>query len=87
MVHLLLDKGAHVNAQGGYTYSNALEAASRNGRDEVVQLLLDKGAVLDAKLLKQSLRVAKARKYDRVVQLLQDHKASLRRKQPVSAGT
>ena len=83
---LLLDKGAYINAQGGY-YDNALEAASRNGHDKVVQLLLDKGAVLDAGSLRRSLREAKRGKYDRVVQLLQDYEAALRRKLPVSEGT
>jgi ankyrin repeat protein len=38
-----LDKGADVNAQGGY-FGNALQAASAEGYQEIVQLLLDKGA-------------------------------------------
>jgi len=41
---LLLDKGADVNAQGGY-YGNALQAASLGGHEAVVRLLVDKGAV------------------------------------------
>ena len=40
---MLLDKGADVNAQGGY-YGNALRAASCKGHEKVVQMLLDKGA-------------------------------------------
>ena len=86
IVQLLLEKGAHVNAQGGGFYRNALQAASYNGRDEVVRLLLDKGAVLDTESLEILLRQAKALEYDRVVQLVQDHEASLRRKLPVSEG-
>ena len=43
MVQLLLEKGADVNAQGGY-YGNALQAASYEGNEKVVQLLLKKGA-------------------------------------------
>jgi ankyrin repeat protein len=39
---LLLDKGVDVNAQGGY-YGNALQAASDEGHDSVVTLLLEKG--------------------------------------------
>ena len=85
VVQLLLDNGAHVNAQGRL-YDNALEAASCNGHDKVMQLLLDKGAVLDAKSLKKALCVAKNENYHRVVQLLRDHKAALRRKMPVSEG-
>ncbi|KAF6796411.1 hypothetical protein CSOJ01_13193 [Colletotrichum sojae] len=36
---LLIEKGADVNAQGGY-YGNALQAASDEGHQEIVQLLL-----------------------------------------------
>ena len=39
----LLEKGADVNAQGG-DYDNALQAASAEGHDQVVQRLLEKGA-------------------------------------------
>ncbi|KAK4220779.1 hypothetical protein QBC38DRAFT_493467 [Podospora fimiseda] len=39
----MLDKGADVNAQGG-GYGNALQAASSGGHQEIVKLLLDKGA-------------------------------------------
>jgi ankyrin repeat protein len=43
-VALLLDKGADVNAHGGY-YGNALQAASERGHEAVVRLLRDRGAV------------------------------------------
>ena len=46
MVQILLNKKADVNAQGG-EYGNALQAASLNGNDKMVQLLLSHGAVLD----------------------------------------
>jgi ankyrin repeat protein len=39
----LIDSGEDVNAQGG-EYGNALQAASTKGHQEIVQLLLDKGA-------------------------------------------
>ncbi|KAJ5102656.1 Pfs NACHT and ankyrin domain protein [Penicillium argentinense] len=39
----LIDKGADVNAQGG-RYGNALQAASEGGHQEIVKLLLAKGA-------------------------------------------
>jgi ankyrin repeat protein len=47
MATLLLDKGADVNAQGGY-YGNALQAASAGGHKEMATLLLDKGADVNA---------------------------------------
>ena len=47
VVALLLEKGADVNAQGGY-YGNALQAASLEGREAVVALLLEKGADVNA---------------------------------------
>ena len=39
-MRLLLEKGANVNAQGG----NALKAASYEGHEAAVQLLLEEGA-------------------------------------------
>jgi ankyrin repeat protein len=36
---MLLNKGAKVNAQGGY-YGNALQAASDRGHEEVVKMLV-----------------------------------------------
>jgi ankyrin repeat protein len=43
MVKLLLDRGANINAQGGY-YGNALQAAAYTGYRANVELLLDRGA-------------------------------------------
>jgi ankyrin repeat protein len=43
VVHILLQRGADVNAEGGY-YGSALYAASSGGHDEVVQMLLERGA-------------------------------------------
>jgi ankyrin repeat protein len=43
-VKLLLDKGADVNAQ----YGTVLQAASAEGREQVVKLLLDKRAIVNA---------------------------------------
>jgi len=41
---MLMDAGADVNAQGGH-FGNALQAASWGGYEEVVQMLIDAGAV------------------------------------------
>ena len=43
MARMLLDKGAEVNAQDGL-YGNALQAASKGSREQVVKTLLDAGA-------------------------------------------
>lgn len=49
-VEMLLETGADVNAQGGY-FGSALQAASLRpegqGKQEIMQLLLDKGAKVD----------------------------------------
>ncbi|KAG4441669.1 hypothetical protein IFR05_002876 [Cadophora sp. M221] len=47
IVQLLLDKGADVNAKGGY-FGNALQAAATSGNERIVLLLLDKGADANA---------------------------------------
>ncbi|KAL2071840.1 hypothetical protein VTL71DRAFT_13075 [Oculimacula yallundae] len=47
IVQLLLDKGADVNAKGGF-YGNALQAASIFPDLSIVQLLLEKGANVNA---------------------------------------
>jgi hypothetical protein len=44
---VLYEKGADVNAQGGY-YGNALQAASYSGSKAIVALLLEKGADVNA---------------------------------------
>jgi ankyrin repeat protein len=43
-------EGADVNVQGG-EYGNALQAASYNGDGDITQLLLDKGADVNAQTL------------------------------------
>jgi ankyrin repeat protein len=48
VVELLLGKGADVNAQGG-EYGNALQAASYGGHEKVVEQLLGKSAVSQAR--------------------------------------
>ncbi|CUS10750.1 unnamed protein product, partial [Tuber aestivum] len=43
VVRLLLERGAEVNAQGGY-YGNALQAAACCDNESIVRLLLERGA-------------------------------------------
>ncbi|MCJ1470198.1 hypothetical protein MMC07_008843, partial [Pseudocyphellaria aurata] len=73
IVGLLLDKGADVNAQGGY-YGNALQAASWRGHQQIVELLLDKGA--DANLqggkYGNALQAASEKGRWQIVELLHD---------------
>jgi ankyrin repeat protein len=52
---MLLDRGADVNAQGG-RYGSALQAASSEGHDKIVQLLLDKGADVNVNAMFLALR-------------------------------
>ena len=47
---MLLEKGADVNAQGGY-YDTALQAASFQGREKVVEMLLEKSADVYMRLI------------------------------------
>jgi ankyrin repeat protein len=49
VVHVLLDRGADVNVQGGQ-YANALQAASVGGHEKVVQMLLNRGADVDTQV-------------------------------------
>lgn len=79
MVQMLLDKGVDVNAQGGYYviaqggyYDNALQAASFEGHDEVVRLLLNHGAVLSGKDLqgRTPSHLASARGGKKIVTML-----------------
>ena len=46
-MRILLEKGAEVNAQGGY-YGNALQAASWGGHEKTGKILLEKGAEVSA---------------------------------------
>jgi hypothetical protein len=48
MAPLLLEKSAHVNGQGG-EYGNSLQAASAEGHERIVRLLLEMGVDINAK--------------------------------------
>ncbi|KAG4441488.1 hypothetical protein IFR05_003015 [Cadophora sp. M221] len=78
LCRMLLDKGADVNAQGGY-YGNALYAASTVGHKEVVTLLLDKGADVNAQSgdYGNALQAASIEGHKEVVILLLDKGADV----------
>ena len=79
MVRLLLEKGANVNAEGGY-YGNALQAASYGGHEAVVRLLLENGANVNAEggRLGNALQAALTNGNESVVRLLQQHRGPTR---------
>ncbi|KAJ7303829.1 ankyrin repeat-containing domain protein [Mycena albidolilacea] len=70
---LLLDKGANVNAQGGF-YGNALQAAAHRGLDKIIWVLLDKGADVNEQggEYGNALQAAAYRGHDKIVQVLLD---------------
>ena len=78
VVKLLLEKGADVNAQGGY-YGNALQAASWRGHEAIVKLLLDKGANINAQggYYGNALYAASGKGYEAIVKLLLDKGADV----------
>ncbi len=71
---LILDKAADVSAQPE-VYSTALKAACSLGREEIVQLLLAKGAAVNPPTLHAALR-----KGGHVLQMLFEHGADLNQK-------
>jgi ankyrin repeat protein len=68
---MLLEKGADVNAQGGY-YGNALQAASAEGKKEVVGMLLEKGADVNARggLYGNALQAAFSEREEEIIGML-----------------
>jgi ankyrin repeat protein len=78
VIHLLLDKGANVNVQGGLC-GNALQAASHGGHEQVVKLLLDKGADVNAQsgTFGNALHAASQGGHEQVVKLLLDKGADV----------
>ncbi|KAJ7839843.1 ankyrin repeat domain-containing protein [Mycena olivaceomarginata] len=75
---LLLNKGADVNAQGGF-YGNALQAAASGGHDKIFQVLLDKGADVNAQggFYGNALQAAVSGGHDKIVQVLLDKGADV----------
>jgi hypothetical protein len=76
---LLLDKGVDPNV-AGKEYSNALQEASAIGHKQIVRLLLEAGADVNAEgggLYGSALQAASARGHEQVVRLLLDHGADV----------
>lgn len=76
---MLLEAGADVNAQGGYYGNNALQTASRLGRDAVVQRFLKAGADVNAQggKLGTALKAASRNGHNIVVQRLLEAGANI----------
>ncbi|KAL9636266.1 MAG: hypothetical protein Q9164_002929 [Protoblastenia rupestris] len=78
--HPVIAVSEQIKAQGeGYHYGDALQAASSGGHQNIVQLLLEKGADVNAHsgLHGNALQVASARGYQDLVQFLLDNGAEV----------
>ncbi|THW71637.1 hypothetical protein D6D18_10443, partial [Aureobasidium pullulans] len=76
IVRMLLDRGADINALGGYDNDTALYAASQHAHETIVRLLLDHGADVDRsrhKPLHAALRMG----YPEIVSLLLESGADM----------
>ena len=70
VVEKIMPQIIDVNAQGG-EYGSALQAASANGHEKMVRILVDAGADVNAQgEYSNALQVATARGYEKVVQIL-----------------
>jgi ankyrin repeat protein len=71
IVELLINKGAEINAQGGW-YGNALQAALCGGHERIVELLINKGADINAQggRYGNALQAASSEGHERIVELL-----------------
>jgi hypothetical protein len=74
----LINKGADINAQGGF-YGNALQAASASGYAEIVQLLLNNRADINVQggEYGNALQAASASGHAGIVQLLLNNRADI----------
>ncbi|THY42348.1 purine and uridine phosphorylase [Aureobasidium pullulans] len=82
IVRMLLDRGANINALGGYDNDTALYAASMNGHEAIVRMLLDAGADINASsgfFMCTALYAASENGHETIVRLLLDHGADVDR--------
>ncbi|KAG0646183.1 ankyrin repeat [Hyphodiscus hymeniophilus] len=77
-IQSLINRGANINAQGGF-YGNALQAASTTGLTAIVELLLDRGADVNAQggVYGTTLQAASFGKSTAIVELLLDRGANV----------
>lgn len=75
-MQLLLEKGPEINVQGGF-FGNALQAASSEGHDSIVQFLLKNGAEINTEggFFGNALQSASYRGHSMIVQLLLKNRA------------
>ncbi|KAJ6592423.1 ankyrin repeat-containing domain protein [Mycena capillaripes] len=76
--HILLEKGADINAAGG-SYGSSLQAAAVVGHTEIVNILLEKGADINAAggSYGSSLQAAAARGHTEIVNILLEKGADI----------
>ncbi|KAJ6126271.1 hypothetical protein N7471_010764 [Penicillium samsonianum] len=75
---MLLERGADVNAQGGF-YGNAFQAACAGGHDKIAQMLLERGADVNAQggSYGNAFQAACARGHDKIAQMLLERGADV----------
>ena len=77
VVQLLLDQGADINAQSGFT-GNALCTAIHNGDDRMVQILFDRGADIKTKSnYSSAVWAASLENNDKLMQMLIDEEVDI----------
>ena len=79
VVKLLLDKGAGLNAEGGYNEGNALITASVHGNEAIVKLLLEEGAGVNVEggIYGNALQAASYNENVAIVELLLENGAGV----------
>ncbi|KAJ5706518.1 hypothetical protein N7536_002207 [Penicillium majusculum] len=78
ITQMLLERGADVNAQGGF-YGNILQAACSRGHNKIAQMLLERGADVNAQggYRGNALQAACSRRYDKIAQMLLERGADI----------
>ena len=78
IIRMLVERGADVNAQGGY-YGNSLQAASYQGHEPIVRLLLKNKVNINTQggNYGNALQAASARGHELIMRLLLENKANV----------